>query len=279
MAENLQVLKKRIRTSQNIAQIAKAMEMIASSKIKRAQAAVEKHRPYAQRILDTMQRIMAHGDLADFEHPYVRTTRRGRRLLIVYAPDKGLCGGLPGNIYRALAADVEKDTLLVTIGKRAEKFAARVGNTVVASFPMGSSFPSYEMILPVVNIIDRHFPEQVTEVDLLFTEFTTMLNQKPVVMPLLPITLKPGAGVYDSRYLFEPSPAAVLHDLVPRYVETELYAALIQAFTSEQAARMIAMKDAKDNAYDISYYLTNRYNRSRQERITNEILDLANGAG
>lgn len=279
MAENLQVLKKRINTSLNIAQIAKAMEMIASSKIKRAQAAVEKHRPYALRIIDTMQRIVAHNDLADFDHPYVSTKRSGKKLLIVFSPDKGLCGGLPGSIFRALTAAVDQETLLVTIGKRAGKFAARLGNTVVASFPMGSSFPSYEMILPVVTIIDQYFPEQVTAVDLLFTEFTSMLNQKPVVMPLLPVTLQPGSGAYDSRYLFEPSPASVLHDLVPRYVETELYSALIQAFTSEQAARMIAMKDAKDNAFDISYYLTNRYNRSRQERITNEILDLANGAG
>jgi F-type H+-transporting ATPase subunit gamma len=278
MAENLQVLKKRIKTSLNIAQIAKAMEMIAASKIKRAQAAVEKNRPYSERITETVRRIMAQGDLSDFDHPAPRTNTPGKKLLIVFSPDKGLCGGLPGNVFRALAGAVTPDTVLVTVGKKAAKFSARLGNPVAASFSMGTSFPSYGMILPVMEIINQQFPENVSQVAILYTEFKSMLSQTPVVYPLLPVTVPAGGEPGDTPYIFEPSPAAVLRDLLPRYVEAKLYSAFIQAFTSEQAARMVAMKNAKDNATDISYHLTNRYNRSRQERITNEILDLANGA-
>jgi len=278
MAENLQVLKKRIKTSQNIAQIAKAMEMIAASKIKRAQSAVEKNRPYAGKITETVKRITATSDLGDFNHPYLRANKGGKKLLIVFAPDKGLCGGLPGNVFRLLAGAVASGTVIVAIGKKAAKYSTRLGNQLIASFPMGGAFPAYGTIYPVMEIINQQFPAQVSQVDILFTEFKSMLSQTPVVYPLLPVTGPTGGASGTGNYLFEPSPSSVLQDLLPRYVEAKLYSAIIQAFTSEQAARMVAMKNAKDNATDISYHLTNRYNRSRQERITGEILDLANGA-
>ncbi|MGA2090543.1 MAG: ATP synthase F1 subunit gamma [Endomicrobiales bacterium] len=283
MAENLQVLKKRIKTSQNIAQIAKAMEMIAASKIKRAQAAVENNRPYAQKIAETVKNIMALSDVREFDHPYVRTRATGKKLMVVFSPDKGLCGGLPGNVFRALQNAITPETIVIAVGKKAGKFAARLGNPLAAAFTMGTSFPAYGTIYPVMEIINQQFPDTVTQVDILYTEFKSMLSQTPVVYPLLPVVAPmpahaPAGNQPGISYLFEPSPAAVLRDLLPRYVEAKLYSAMIQAFTSEQAARMIAMQNAKDNALDISDHLTNRYNRSRQERITNEILDLANGA-
>lgn len=283
MAENPQVLKKRIRTAQNISQIAKAMEMIAASKIKRAQAAVERNRPYADKITSTVERILCNADVRNHEHPYVQHNASGKKLVIAISPDKGLCGGLNANISRKLLEFDAANLILVTRGKKIERFGARYGYNLVAAFPGGSSFPAYPVIYPVIDIInDYYLKKQVSEVHVLFTSFKSLMVQQPVTVKLLPVEpmqcREPGkAEMEEVPYLFEPGTGRILAELLPYYLEVRLYNAIIQAFTSEQAARMLAMQNAKENAADISRSLTKAYNRSRQERITGEILDLANG--
>ncbi len=280
MAANLQQLKKRIRTAQNIAQIAKAMEMIAASKIKKAQSAVEHNRPYAERITMVVEKIIENCDLSDYHHPCLRAPGEGagKRLVIVAAPDKGLCGGLPSNLFRDLAKFDRAATAVVAVGKKAEKFAVRYEYRLLASFAMGTTFPRYNAIYPVLKVAREHYLSgAVDAVDVLFTSFKSMMIQAPASLRLLPVATVPKCSREDIHYIFEPGTTEILNELLPYYVETKLYNCLIQAYTSEQAARMVAMQSAKDNAMDITEFLTRSYNRSRQERITNEILDLANG--
>jgi F-type H+-transporting ATPase subunit gamma len=278
MAENLQLLRKRIKTAGNIAQIAKAMEMISSSKIKRAQSAVEKNRPYADRITDVVDRILGNCELKEFRHPLTEKKMSPRKLLVVIAPDKGLCGGLAANLFKKLLDYDEKATDLVTVGKKAERVSVRFDFPLLASFPMGGAFPKYAAVYPLLEIIQKQFTEgKVSSVELLFTEFKSRMQQQPAVFRLLPVALPENCETKDVPYIFEPGVETILAELLPYYVEVKLYNALIQAYTSEQAARMVAMKNAKENAFEIKDFLTQSYNRSRQERITNEILDLANG--
>ncbi|GHT08225.1 ATP synthase gamma chain [Endomicrobiia bacterium] len=277
MAQNLQQLKKRIKTSDSIAQIAKAMEMIAASKIRKAQNYVEKHNPYARKIKYMVQRILTDKDLYDEIEKFSKE-RKGKRLIYIISPDKGLCGGLVVNLFKKVSFNVQSSDYVVAIGKKSANDATRYNYNMLASFGMGTSFPKYDDIYPIIDIAKKlYISGEVTKVSVIYTEFKNMLVQKPAIEEILPV--KPDKSFKENKmdYIFEPDPQQVLEDLLPYYFEVEFYSAFMNAYASEQAARMTAMKNAKDNANDISASLTNIYNKSRQEKITNEILDLANG--
>lgn len=277
MAQNLQQLKKRIKTSQSIAQIAKAMEMIAASKIRKAQAAVEKHQPYADKIWSIVQRVLLDDDMQDYKKLFAGGTD-GKKLIFVITPDKGLCGGLVTNIVRKLNSYATKEDFIIAIGKKAVNYTAKNNFNVIASFNMGTTFPKYENVFPFIEIAKKFYLSgEAKTIVLLYSNFKNMLFQEAVTTQILPVEKDKDFQDHGIDYLFEPSPIKVLEEMMPYYFEVELYNALMNAYASEQAARMTAMRNAKDNAGEIASSLTNIYNRSRQERITNEILDLANG--
>ena len=284
MPANLQLLKRRIKTSKNIAQIAKAMETISASKIKKAQDAATNNKPYAEKILDLAGKAMSQTGKKKFSHKYIDLPKNKKTLYIIITPDKGLCGGLNTNLYKKIIEVDTSKSLYVTLGKKAQKFASKLEGELYASFPLGTTLPSYATILQVKTLLDELIEKkEVSEVQLLFAEFESILTQKPTTIKLLPLVLeKIGGEVTEKKTtenddaIFEPDAESFLLDLLPQYVETQIYNALIQAYTSEQAARMMAMQNAKNNAFDIADYLTLVYNKSRQERITNEILDLTN---
>ena len=276
MAQNLQQLKKRIKTSQSIAQIAKAMEMIAASKIRKAQAAVEKHNPYAKKITYIVQKMISDNELEGSDK--VSKEKVGRKIVFVISPDKGLCGGLVVNLFKKLSSYVSKDDYVIAVGKKAAAGIVKYDYNVIASFLMGTGFPRYDDIFPMIDIARKFYLSgEAVKIAIVYTEFKNMLIHEPVIEEILPI--KPDKNFKDSGidYIFEPSPEQVLKDIIPYYFEVEFYDALMNAYASEQAARMTAMGNAKENANEISASLTNVYNKSRQEKITNEILDLANG--
>jgi F-type H+-transporting ATPase subunit gamma len=278
MAQNLQQLKKRIRTSNSIAQIAKVMEMISASKICKAQDSVEKHNPYSRKIKNIVQRIITDQDLYSKEMDKFLKDSDGKRLVYIISPDKGLAGGLIVNLLKTASVYLRNDDYIVVIGKKASSDVTRHGYNILASFEMGAKFPSHNDIYPMIDIAKKFYISgEVTKVSVIYTEFKNMLVQKPVVEEIFPINPDQEFKEVVTDYLFEPSPFEVLKDLLPFYLEVEFYSAIINAYASEQAARMSAMKNAKDNAKDISTSLTNIYNMSRQEKITNELLDLANG--
>lgn len=280
MAENLTTLKRRIKTAVNISQIAKAMEMISASKIRKAKEAVENNRPYAQKIYSTVQDILHCMECGDFDDVFTKHNGSKRRLLIAISPDKGLCGSLNENIFKKILKYGENDVSLITVGKKAEKFGAKMGYPLEAAFSMGTALPKYGAVYPVLQVaIDLYRKGTVGEVALLYTDFKGMMNQEPVVQQLLPITLEKQPGKkQDTVFTFEPGIESILSELLPYYIEVRLYNALINAFTSEQAARMVSMQNAKNNALDIRDSITLAYNKLRQSKITGEILDITNSS-
>jgi F-type H+-transporting ATPase subunit gamma len=278
MAQNLQQLKKRIKTSNSISQIAKAMEMISASKIRKAQDSVEKHNPYAKKIKQMAQRIITDKDLFSKEMEKFLVEREGKRLVYIISPDKGLAGGLVVNLLKVVNSYLRPDDYIVVIGKKASRDVTRHGYNILASFATGTNFPNRSDIYPMIDIAKKFYISgEVSKVSIIYTEFKNMLVQKAVTEDIFPIKPDKKFKEPTTDYIFEPSPWQVLEDLIPFYFEVEFYSAIMNAYASEQAARMTAMKNAKDNANDISVSLTNIYNRSRQEKITNELLDLANG--
>lgn len=279
MAESLQQIKKRIKSADSIAQISKAMEMIAASKIKKAQNAVEKNRPYAERVKYIVQKILAENNNNTLNSSFVELKKKdiNNKLVYIISPDKGLCGGLLANIFKQVSHNVSKQDYVVAIGKKAQVFCIKNGFNVIASFNMGTLFPKYADIFPMLKIIQEFYRDnKISSVEVIYTYFKNRLVQESTLKVLAPIQ-KDENFVNKGDHVFEPSSSEVLDSLIPYYFEVIFYDILMNAYASEQAARMASMSNAKENAHEISSSLTMIYNKSRQEKITNEILDLANG--
>jgi F-type H+-transporting ATPase subunit gamma len=276
MPENLRILKGRIRTAKNIAQLAKTLEMVSVSKIRRARILADTVRPYAGRITVLTNAALQSLEPEQRTHPYL-ARREGPRLLLAIGPDKGLCGPLTGNLVRKLADSLDENTSLITVGKRMEVPGARLaGNRLLASFRMGSRLPEYSLVFELVRVIDEQIRSgKAASLAVLYGRFVSFFTQVPTVEQVLPI----GAAspkVESEPLVFEPGGAALLDALLPHFLEVRLFDAVVQAFCAENAARMVAMQNAKSNALDIADTFTLLYNKTRQERITSEILDLAN---
>jgi F-type H+-transporting ATPase subunit gamma len=299
MPENLRTLKGRIRTARNIAQLAKTLEMVSVSKIRRARGLAETVRPYAERITALTSTALRSLPADQRAHPYLGARPSAgpavtaevpggaaeqnarstvpRRILLAIGPDKGLCGPLTGNIIRKLVDSVDENTLLITVGKRMEAPGIRVaGKRLIASFPMGARLPSYSLVFDLVRVInERILSGEAGRLDVLYSRFVSFFSQVPTLQGVLPLDLSAPQGA-PSAAGFEPGSAALLDALLPHFLEVRLFDAVVQAFSAEHAARMVAMQNAKSNALEIADTFTLLYNKTRQERITSEILDLAN---
>lgn len=293
MAQNLQILLRRKKTAQNIAQIARAMEMVSASKIKKAQSEVVANKPYADRITKLTSSIIRHVDPTQFSHSYIQGNEAEKSLVLTISPDKGLCGSLNTNLFKKILEIDNKNLKLISMGKKASQFSRRLEGELIAEFNIGTTLPPYTTVYQLIEIINNEYiGGHVSSFKILYTEFTSMFTQAPVLKSILPISAKgphrreasetsPKDGEIPSEelillpYIFEPKIQDLLSELLPYYLEVILYNSLIEAYTSEQAARMVAMQNAKNNALDIADYLTLIYNKSRQERITNELLTLS----
>jgi len=277
MPENLRVLKGRIRTAKNIAQLAKTLEMVSVSKIRRVRGLAETVRPYAERITSLTGSTLRSLDPDLRDHPYLKAGKNPRRLLLAIGPDKGLCGPLTGNLVRKLADSMDAETLLITVGRRMGGPGARMaGDNLIASFPMGARLPQYSLVFDLVHVINEHILSgAASTLDIVYGRFVSFFTQTPVLEHVLPLdaaAVTGGGGLAE----FEPGGAPLLAALLPHFLEVRLFNAIVQAFSAEHAARMVAMQNAKTNALEIADSFTLLYNKTRQERITSEILDLAN---
>ncbi len=277
MAENLRTLKARIRTAQNIAQISKTLEMVSVAKIRRANASVITERPYAQRITELTQTVLAALPPEGRAHPYIGKAKSPARILLAVGPEKGLCGSLAANLTRRLLDLDDPDTLLITVGRKMEKAAARMDKArLIASFPLGTRLPDYSLVFDIVRLVDETVRAgQASIVEVLYARFVSFFSQVPTLERILPIAATVPQKDQDLP-VFEPDAAALLDALLPHFLEVRLFDAVIQGYSSEHAARMVAMQNAKTNAIDIEESITLLYHKTRQERITGEILDLAN---
>jgi F-type H+-transporting ATPase subunit gamma len=259
------------------------MQMVAASKMRRAQEQVVAARPYAQKLRSVLAGFAAQGvGGGDETHPLLQSRPVRNVLLLEITPDRGLAGGLPSNINRASARFMqiqESPVSAITVGRKGHDFMIRAGQTVQASFPGLGERPSLADCLPISALIAQLYTDGfVDEVHIAYTRFINTLFQEPVVTQLLPIKtgeLEELGSAVD--YEYEPNAETVLNTLVPRFLDTQVYQAVLESNASEQSARMVAMRNATDAAEEMVDSLTLELNKARQAMITAELLDLVGG--
>lgn len=277
-------LKRRIQAAQNVSKTTKAMQMISASKLKKAQAAAVSTRPYVNELRSLTHNVVGKIERGAVSHAYINPVGKGNKtLMIIIGPDKGLCGGLVSNLVRTISAYHKKadDSSYIIIGKKIESSVARLTKNITASFPFGTITPEYDVIYPVIKIIDEQYLSgKVDTVKVLYTHFTSFFSQAPTISTLLPVKLEDSdtSSKTAVTYVFEPGASEILPELVRHDFEMSLYHYFLESFASEQASRMITMQNATTNANDIIEDLRLEYNKTRQTKITSELLDIT-GAG
>lgn len=273
---NLLSLKRRIRAAQNVSKTTRAMQMIATSKLKKAQEATLAARPYVEKLTQISQNLAFKLDRET--HEYMKKPEGiDKTLLIVISPDKGLCGGLITNLIRELFNfdPDSKKYIYLTVGKKIEGTLANLQKAILASFKFGTTLPPFDVVFPIINIIDDYFlNKKVGAVKILSTSFLNVFLQRPYIANILPIEFPREKTQSPPFTLFEPNVQKLLPSLLKHYLEMVIYQHFLESFASEQGARMVAMQNATDNAMEISADLQLEYNKGRQEKITNEILDI-----
>lgn len=275
---NERQIKGRIKSAKNISQITKAMQMVAASKMRLAQAQALAGRPYADKIAETVQEFVSR--VEPKAHRLLQKNLTGKRVIILISTNKGLLGGLNTNLFRKLIASFTEEelatTVFVTMGKKGEQFLVRSHRKLLADF---SSTLPFSKNIPALTqfVIDGYYKGEFSEVYVVYNNFITALSQEPTLKKLLPITqmVKEGQKVEkNTEYLVEPAIESILDTLLIHYLENQIRDAVFEAEASEHSARMIAMKNATDNALEFTALLTLEYNRARQEKITYEIADM-----
>jgi ATP synthase, F1 gamma subunit len=287
-AGQLRIIRRRIRSIQSAAKITRAMELVAASKMRRAQLNALAARPYAERLRWVLADLAETLGLIDPEdrNPLFEERAEVRNVeLIFVTPNRGLSGSLVSNLSRRAGQFVldqaGKPVRVIAIGRKGRDFMRRAGQQVVAEFLDLGDYPAYVGVRPVAQIaIDDFLSGEADEVYVIFAEFVNTVTQRPTLFKLLPIeapTQAEQTATATADYIYEPSREAVLAELLPRYIERQVYGAILEAAASEQSARMVAMRNATDNANELMRDLTLVYNKARQEAITSELLDIVGG--
>lgn len=275
-------IRRRIKSVKNTAQITKAMQMVAASKMRRAQQAALNGRPYGialNRVLVTL-RDQVEADA----HPLLARREGPREIVVLLSTDKGLCGALNTNLCREAMAYRPETTQFVSIGRKGTQFLARLGRSLLAEFPLRDNPTFLETRQVSKLLMEKYLEGACDRVTVLFPRFVNTLSQIPTALTLLPITSLAEAGLQpaseeaasaNTELLIEPKPTQVLDALLPFYVHFAFYQMLLSTRASEQSARMVAMKNATDNAKQLVKDLTLEYNKARQAGITKEILEIA----
>ena len=282
-------IRRRIRSVKNTAQITKAMQMVASSKMRRAQQAALAGRPYAAMMNEVLGNVTL--DAGDFSHPLMEKREVRKRCVILVSTDKGLCGALNSNLMREAAKLDREHTVFITAGRKAAQFLARTRRKLLAEFTYKDA-PLFSEARAISAFAQELFIKgEVDTVEVLFTKFISTLTQKPDFTALLPVgEIKPvSAGIAQPEeeqeltrtaidFIFEPGIEQVLGALLPHSLNFQLYQILLEAKASEQSSRMVAMKNATDNANQLIKDLTLEYNKLRQANITKELLEISSAA-
>lgn len=281
---SLRVIRRRTRSVRNIAQVTKAMEMVAASKMRRAQMRVLASRPYADRIQRMIADLAVRPGPEASVHPLLqKRTTRNRIGLVVLTSDRGLAGALNSNVIRRAATTIlesggRPQVDVITVGRKGHDYMIRNGVPVTATFTQLGDDPGIVTVQPIARIIMDHFTSgEIDAAFLVYPRFLNTLVQRVTVEQLLPV-VPAETEERQLEYIFEPSAPEILAELLPRYVEVEIYHALLETMASEQSARMIAMRNATDNAKELISTLTLSYNKARQAAITKEIAEITAGA-
>lgn len=287
---NAREVKQRIKSVKNISQVTRALQAVSASKVRKAIDQLEDTRPYSVKAWQVLQHIAEQPDRGTLHPLLEKHTSQGRVLAIVISGDRGLAGAYNSNLIRAAddwAASLSADVRYITIGRRGRDQLLRRGRDILAEFSGLPASPSYVDISPIGYLaIDQFLDYEIDEVYLIYTQFVNRMVHRPVVKKLLPLEtdLEDRVKKFEGEvplvggYIFEPDQRSLLEAILPRFTVLQVFHAVIESLASEHSARMVAMKNATDNATDLADALQLEYNKARQQAITNEMLDIAGGA-
>jgi F-type H+-transporting ATPase subunit gamma len=291
---NLRDIRKRIRSVKNTGKITRAMQLVASSKMKRAQDAAIAARPYAQMLaemLSTLPRNASGQFVTDDANPFLVARPVKKRGILFVSTDRGLAGALNSNLFRFIASEIKQDNAaFVAVGRKGGQFLARTGRNLIAQFSISDRVP-YREVRPVVETLAKAYKAgEIDTIEVIYPRFVNNLRQEPTIEQLAPIPsiecfvdahkgrryLTPAPIENDSREItFEPDASSILDRMIELYIRREIHQMILEAQASEQSARMVAMKTATDNAKDLERRLTLNYNKARQAAITQELVELS----
>lgn len=287
-------IRRRMRSIKNMAQITRAMQMVASSKMRRAQDRVQEARPYSEQLREMVSHLArAAGEDIGEEAELLRQRPVRNIGYLLVTPDRGLCGALPSNINRKAASNAlelqnrlaeegqRPGTQYIAVGRKGRDFIVRAQQQLIAEFTNYGDRPSINDASAISQVaVDAFLKEEVDVVYLVYPKFINTVTQTPVVTQLLPVQPPDEQGESADRveYIYEPSPQEIFSALLPRYVDVQVYQALLETIASFYSAQMVAMKNATDSANDLLEDLTLTYNKARQASITTQILEVVSGA-
>ena len=277
---SLRDLRRRIRSVQNTRKITKAMELVAAAKLRRAQERVQASRPYADEITSIMSELMRRSP--EYRHPYLERRPVGRRTLILVTSDRGLVGGLNSNNIRLAVREMNDAGVpvsVVTIGRKGRDLMRRLRKDLIADVSNYGDRPSMGDVLPAIRVaMEQYETGEADQVDVVFARFVNAGRQEATLRRLLPVDPPENAEPVSADFVYEPEPKDVLDALLPRYVESLVYQAVLENVASQQAAQMVAMRNASDNATELIGDLTLTANKVRQATITTELMEIVGGA-
>jgi F-type H+-transporting ATPase subunit gamma len=277
-------IRTKIKSIKNTQKITRAMEMVAASKMRKAQDRMSASRPYAEKIRNVIDHL-AHSN-PEYKHPYMQVRDVKRVGYIVISSDRGLCGGLNSNLFRKMVVEMKAndkqklDMQFCTIGTKGAGFFKRIGGNIVAQTgQLGDAPQLADLIGSVKVMLDAFDKGEIDQLHLVYNDFVNTMTQTPTVEQLLPIEPKEDKKLdHHWDYIYEPEAKIVMSSLLTRYIESLVYQGVVENLASEQAARMVAMKSASDNAGDLIDDLQLVYNKARQAAITQEISEIVGGA-
>lgn len=280
-------VKRRMNSVKNMSQITRAMEMVAASKMRRAQERVAAGRPYSERLREVLADLSSQvGPEEVSKFPLLTQREVKKSALLVMTPDRGLSGPLNSNLFRRTAQYLnhespDKTPSIIAVGKKGRDFVSKTGQNVVAEFIQLGDRPTLDDVRPIVDVaVSEFLSGNVDAVYMLYPKFINTISQVPTVVQLLPIE-KPeeseGSGT-NVEYIFEPDSDTVLQEILPRYLETIVYQSVLETVASFYSSQMVAMRNATDNAKELVDDLTLSYNKARQAQITNEVAEISAGA-
>ncbi len=281
---NLKDIKRRIKSVESTMQITKAMELVASSKLRRAKEKAERAEPFFNMLYQMMCQIVAES--GDFQSTFLQHHTGGAVLLIAIAGDRGLAGGFNTNVFKQVQIRMEelqtagREPVVIAIGRKAVEYFQRRNVRILAEFEnIGEDITVYKALDIAERIVTLYEKGDIQAVELIYTNYVSPLVQEAHHMHVMPVEhLEHAPGGYHALTTYEPSPEAVFDALIPKYLAGMLYCAVIESFAAEQAARRLAMENATDNATEMITDLSLVYNRARQSAITQEITEIVSGA-
>lgn len=281
---NTREIRRRIKSVKNTRQITKAMELVAASKMKKTQTAAIQGRPFAQLMAQILHAVS--GRLEGFKHPFLEEREVKTRGILLVSTNRGLCGGLNTNLFRVVNS-IQGDAAYVSLGRKGTQYLGRTKRKLLADFPLTDQAHFSEIRAAVEFLTEQYISGAVDTIEVAYNRFVNTLQQEPVIDPILPLSsleeliekINKASGIAahedDRPMIVEPGANEILTELLPLYIQREIFQKVLEAQASEQSARMVAMKTAADNASKIIDQLTLDYNKARQAAITQEILEIA----